>query len=92
MYGVRITHHHTGGALTEQRKRKLWKVKYFCAHDVARPDSKASAYRYVEQKRSLWACRSPESRDHWRYLEILVDVRDGRGWQLHETIDLGDGK
>jgi hypothetical protein len=64
--------------------RKLWKVTQIGFPDV-RPESKVKAYDiYVANARATYRMGT------WRgrYVEVYVDERDGRGWQLYERIDL----
>lgn len=66
--------------------RKLWSVRfpYVPGGCRDRPESKASAYRYVRNHAANWDCgalRSP-------ILNVEVDERDGQGWRLYERIDL----
>lgn len=62
--------------------RRLWKVE-IGDHDegvqmTARPESKAKAYGiYVANAAGVYD-----------YADVLVDNRDGHGWQWYERIDL----
>lgn len=50
--------------------------------------SEAAAYRQVR----AWAAeyRAGGLNPRIQAIEVLVDERDGRGWQLYETVNLAD--
>jgi hypothetical protein len=69
-----------------RKPRKLWSVRFprVPGDRRSRLDSEASAYRYVRNYAASWdrgALRSP-------IVNVEVDERDGRGWQLYEQVDL----
>lgn len=64
-------------------RRKLWMVVWDEHPDQRdRPESKASAYRYVHTHAANYRQgKNP-------YVTVYVDERDGQGWQTYEVIDL----
>jgi hypothetical protein len=68
-------------------QRKLWSTTV--VGNRRRHESRAQAYRYVENDRRNWLAGA--LRDS--VVNVWVDERDGRGWQLYERIDFaGEGK
>ena len=62
------------------RPRKLWATQYKDFPPV-RHQSRAVAYEYVRFVGGLCSLGQ---------VSILVDERDGLGWQVHERIDLAE--
>lgn len=76
-----------GGAAVMASKRKLWATGF---HLIATPkrrhESKASAYRQVENDVRNWLAGALRS----QHLGVYVDERDGQGWRVYERIDLAE--
>lgn len=68
------------------RPRKLWSTTFMGDPMRRRHESRAAAYRYVENDRRNWLCGALR----WHVIDIWVDERDGRGWQRYERIDLAE--
>jgi hypothetical protein len=67
--------------------RKLWSTRFDrIPVEHQRHESKAAAYRYVENEVRNWLCGALRS----QHLSVYVDERDGRGWQLYEKVDLAE--
>lgn len=68
-------------------KRKLWATQF---HLIGTPkrrhESKAEAYRYVENDVRYWLAGALRS----QHLTVFVDERDGQGWQVYERVDLAE--
>lgn len=72
--------------------RKLWRtvwrsVDAETVHRVDQHESRAAAYRYVENDAANYAAVPSPSR---QVTLVFVDERDGLGWQLYELVDLAD--
>lgn len=64
--------------------RKLWSTQQEePGADLRRHESRAQAYRYVEND-----CRNYLANRRVRFTNVFVDERDGFGPQLHERVDL----
>jgi hypothetical protein len=67
--------------------RKLWSTKFTrIPVDRVRHESKAAAYRHVENEVRNWLAGALRS----QHLAVYVDERDGYGWKLYETLDLAE--
>jgi hypothetical protein len=67
------------------RKRKLWAATFIqVPGHITRFESKAQTYRWICGQAADWRCGALQS----PLIEIHVDERDGRGYQLYEKIDL----
>jgi hypothetical protein len=70
-----------------QRKRKLWATGFpQLAGPKLRHESRAEAYRYVENDVRNWLAGALRS----QHVTVYVDERDGQGWQTYERIDLDE--
>jgi hypothetical protein len=69
------------------KPRKLWATAYArVIPDKRRHETKAAAYRYVENEVRNWLCNALRS----QHLTVYVDERDGRGFQVYEHVDLDE--
>lgn len=65
--------------------RKLWATRIDrIPGEYRRHESKAQAYRYVENDVANWLAGALRS----QYVTVYVDERDGRGLQVYERVDL----
>lgn len=71
--------------IPERKLRKLWSttVDAVPAASRRRHESRASAYRYVENDRRNWLCGALRG----SRVTVWVDERDGRGWRMYERLD-----
>jgi hypothetical protein len=69
--------------------RKLWSAMYPQIPERCRTrfESKAKAYRWVQNERANWDCHGKLGASR---INIYVDERDGQGWQLYEDLDLSE--
>ena len=80
--------------MMQVRARKLWKIVYGDG-ETDRPESKAKVYSlYLTNERVRYQTRVERCGvDHpraklRRFVEIWIDERQGRGWELYERVDL----
>jgi hypothetical protein len=72
--------------MAEQRRRKLWSTTFMGNPTRRRHESRAEAYRYVENDRRNWLAGAIRS----SVVDVWVDERDGRGWQRYERINFAE--
>jgi hypothetical protein len=72
--------------MAEQRRRKLWSTTYMGSPQRRRHESRAEAYRYVENDRRNWLAGALR----WSAVNVWVDERDGQGWQHYERINFAE--
>lgn len=72
--------------MAEQRKRKLWSTTFSGVPGRRKHESRAQAYRYVENDRRNWLAGALRS----SIIDVWVDERDGRGWRRYERINFAD--
>jgi hypothetical protein len=71
-----------------QRKRKLWATKpSFAGSTLCRHESQAATYRYIQ---NYYVRNWLAGALRFQRLTVLVDERDGLGWQVYERIDLDE--
>jgi hypothetical protein len=72
--------------MTTRRPRKVWATRFepnASAGGYRRHESRAEAYRYVDNDLRNWLVTG-----HHRHVTVYVDERDGHGLQPYEHIDL----
>jgi hypothetical protein len=69
------------------KPRKLWATSFRGVPDKRRHESKAVAYRYVQNATTNYAAGVRYRTTH---VNVWVDERGGRGWELYETVDLAE--
>jgi hypothetical protein len=72
----------------QRKPRKLWATKpVFAGSTPCRHESKAATYRYIK---NYYLRNWLAGALRFQRLTVLVDERDGQGWQLYERIDLDE--
>lgn len=70
------------------KKRKLWATRTLVAVPPRRHESRAAAYRHVQDIATQYAAGS--LRQGTTHVTVFVDERDGRGWQCFERLSLDE--